>query len=72
MSSPAPILIKAVIIMAAGQALPSQFRPPNSFSFPKRELGRNGRTDLFVLTGVSSSNGYTMMLMLTRRFATCA
>ena len=42
MSSSASIIsIKAVIIMAAGQALPSlgQFRPPNSFSFPKREFG---------------------------------
>ena len=33
------ISIKAVIIMAAGQALPSQFQPPNSFSFPKQEFG---------------------------------
>ena len=39
MSSSASISIKVVIIMAVGQALPSQFRPPNYFSFPKREFG---------------------------------
>ena len=32
-------IVDAFIIMVAGKALPSQFRPPNSFSFPKREFG---------------------------------
>ena len=47
MSSSASISIKAVIIMVAGQALPSQFRPPNSFSFPKREFGSKGKKRSF-------------------------
>ena len=35
--------------------------------FQSGNLAVNGRRDLFVLTSVSSSNGYTMMLVLTRR-----
>ena len=35
--------------------------------FQSGNLAVNGRRDLFVLTRVSSSNGYTMMLVLTRR-----
>ena len=35
--------------------------------FQSGNLAVNGRRDLFVLTFVSSSNGYTMMLVLTRR-----
>ena len=40
MSSSASISIKAVIIMAVGQALPTvSFDHPILFSFPKREFG---------------------------------
>ena len=35
--------------------------------FQSGNLAVNGRIDLFVLTSVSSSSGYTMMLVLTRR-----
>ena len=35
--------------------------------FQSGNLAVNGRRDLFVLTSVCSSNGYTMMLVLTRR-----
>ena len=35
--------------------------------FQSGNLAVNGRRDLFVLTSVSSSNGCTMMLVLTRR-----
>ena len=35
--------------------------------FQSGNLAVNGRRDLFVLTSVSSSNGYTVMLVLTRR-----
>ena len=36
--------------------------------FQSGNLAVNGRRDLFVLTSVSSSNGCTMMLVLTRRY----
>ena len=36
--------------------------------FQSGNLAVNGRRDLFVLTSVSSSNGYAMMLVLTRRY----
>ena len=35
--------------------------------FQSGNLAVNGRRDLFMLTRVSSSNGYTMMLVLTWR-----
>ena len=35
--------------------------------FQSGNLAVNGRRDLLVLTSVSSSNGYAMMLVLTRR-----
>ena len=65
MSSSASISIKAAIIMAAGHAL--SFDHPILSVFQSGNSAVNGRIDLFVLTGVSSSNGYTMMLVLTRR-----